>query len=67
MFIYILHKKVILYNNILLQEDLYYPHPMIQYLMRDSLYIFTESFLTRWPFSKFREKSSSDNYEAYTL
>ncbi|WOH00512.1 hypothetical protein DCAR_0519877 [Daucus carota subsp. sativus] len=39
------------------KEDLYYPHPLIQDLMWDSLYIFTEPFLTRWPFNKLREKA----------
>ncbi|KAH9620532.1 hypothetical protein KSS87_008076 [Heliosperma pusillum] len=33
-------------------EDLYYPHPLIQDLMWDTLYIFTEPLLTRWPFNK---------------
>ncbi|KAJ6678863.1 TERPENE CYCLASE/MUTASE FAMILY MEMBER [Salix viminalis] len=31
-------------------EDLFYPHPLIQDLLWDSLYVFTEPFLTRWPF-----------------
>ncbi|GAU13083.1 hypothetical protein TSUD_173830 [Trifolium subterraneum] len=40
------------------KEDLYYPHPLIQDLIWDSLYIFTEPFLTRWPFNKLvREKA----------
>ncbi|KAM3749756.1 hypothetical protein ACB098_05G211500 [Castanea mollissima] len=40
------------------QEDIYYPHPLIQDLLWDSLYIFTESLLTRWPFNKLvREKA----------
>nr|AUZ98404.1 beta-amyrin synthase [Trachyspermum ammi] len=39
------------------KEDLYYPHPMIQDLMWDSLYILTEPLLTRWPFNKLREKA----------
>ncbi|KAK0599824.1 hypothetical protein LWI29_008970 [Acer saccharum] len=33
-------------------EDLYYPHPWMQDLMWDSLYILTEPLLTRWPFNK---------------
>ncbi|KAK9757074.1 hypothetical protein RND81_01G137800 [Saponaria officinalis] len=33
-------------------EDVYYPHPLIQDLMWDSLYIITEPLLTRWPFNK---------------
>jgi beta-amyrin synthase len=39
------------------QEDLYYPHPLIQDIMWDSMYIMTEPFLTRWPFNKLREKA----------
>ncbi|GLT26415.1 hypothetical protein SLA2020_014820 [Shorea laevis] len=39
-------------------EDLYYPHPWIQDLMWDSLYILAEPFLTRWPLNKLiREKA----------
>jgi hypothetical protein len=46
------------YAKLLLQEDLYYPHPLIQDLLWDSLYIFTEPLLTRWPFHKLvREKA----------
>ncbi|KAI9185997.1 hypothetical protein LWI28_012872 [Acer negundo] len=33
-------------------EDLYYPHPWIQDLIWDSLYILTEPLLTHWPFNK---------------
>ncbi|XP_062171674.1 beta-amyrin synthase-like [Alnus glutinosa] len=40
------------------KEDLYYPHPLIQDLLWDSLYIFTEPLLTRWPLNKLvREKA----------
>ncbi|GKB88442.1 beta-amyrin synthase [Tanacetum coccineum] len=39
------------------QEDIYYPHPLLQDLMWDSFYIFTEPLLTRWPFNKLREKA----------
>jgi len=40
------------------QEDLYYPHPFVQDLMWDSLYIFIEPLLTHWPFNKLiREKA----------
>jgi beta-amyrin synthase len=43
---------------ILLQEDLYYPHPLIQDLIWDSLYIVMEPIMTRWPFNKLvREKA----------
>ena len=46
------------YVKLLLQEDIYYPHPLIQDLLWDSLYIFTEPLLTRWPFNKLvREKA----------
>ena len=46
------------YVKLLLQEDIYYPHPFIQDLLWDSLYIFTEPLLTRWPFNKLvREKA----------
>ncbi|XP_060669413.1 beta-amyrin synthase-like [Ziziphus jujuba] len=34
------------------KEDLYYPHPLIQNLLWDSLYICTEPLLTHWPFNK---------------
>ncbi|KAK4269605.1 hypothetical protein QN277_022741 [Acacia crassicarpa] len=40
------------------KEDLYYPHHLVQDLIWDSLYIFTEPLLTRWPFNKLvREKA----------
>ncbi|KAI9115657.1 hypothetical protein K1719_013326 [Acacia pycnantha] len=40
------------------KEDLYSPHPFIQDLMWDSLYILCEPLLTRWPFNKLvREKA----------
>ncbi|KAM3701988.1 hypothetical protein ACB098_05G216000 [Castanea mollissima] len=40
------------------KEDIYYPHPLIQDLLWDSLYILTEPILTRWPLNKFvREKA----------
>jgi len=41
-----------------MQEDLYYPHPLIQDLIWDSLYIFMEPLLTHWPLNKLvREKA----------
>nr|POE86730.1 beta-amyrin synthase [Quercus suber] len=41
-----------------LSEDIYYPHPLIQDLLWDSLYILTEPILTRWPLNKLvREKA----------
>ncbi|XP_039172111.1 beta-amyrin synthase [Eucalyptus grandis] len=39
------------------KEDLYYPHPLVQDLIWDSLYIFAEPLLNRWPFNKLREKA----------
>ncbi|XP_010245750.1 PREDICTED: beta-amyrin synthase-like isoform X2 [Nelumbo nucifera] len=39
------------------KEDLYYPHPFIQDLLWDTLYILTEPLLTRWPFNKLRERA----------
>ncbi|XP_062174281.1 beta-amyrin synthase-like [Alnus glutinosa] len=48
-------KKV---RHLCAKEDLYYPHPLIQDLLWDSLYIFTEPLLTRWPLNKLvREKA----------
>ncbi|KAK9084853.1 hypothetical protein Sjap_025264 [Stephania japonica] len=39
------------------KEDLYYPHTLIQDMIWNSLSILTEPLLTRWPFSKYREKA----------
>ncbi|XP_062078523.1 beta-amyrin synthase-like isoform X2 [Humulus lupulus] len=40
------------------KEDLYYPHPWIQNLLWDSLYMCAEPLLTRWPLNKLiREKA----------
>ncbi|KAM3320932.1 hypothetical protein P3S67_008134 [Capsicum chacoense] len=47
-------KKV---RHLCAKEDLYCPHPWIQDLMWDSLYICTEPLLTRWPFNKLRNKA----------
>ncbi|CAL5210450.1 unnamed protein product [Lathyrus oleraceus] len=38
------------------KEDIYYPHPLIQDIIWDSLYIFTEPLLNRWPFNKLVRK-----------
>ncbi|KAL8254469.1 hypothetical protein R6Q59_032690 [Mikania micrantha] len=43
--------------NLLSQEDLYYPHHVLQELIWDSLYIFTEPLFSCWPFNKLREKA----------
>lgn len=50
-----------------MQEDIYYPHPLLQDLMWDSFYILTEPLLTRWPFSKLRDKAlkTTMNYIHY--
>ncbi|GMH10871.1 hypothetical protein Nepgr_012712 [Nepenthes gracilis] len=45
-------------RNLCAKEDLYYPHSLIQDLIWDSLYIFAEPVLTRWPLNKLlREKA----------
>ena len=51
-----------------MQEDLYYPHPLIQDFMWDSLYMLTEPLLTRWPFNKLVRKKALEatmNYIHY--
>ncbi|XP_016445350.1 beta-amyrin synthase [Nicotiana tabacum] len=47
-------KKV---RHLCAKEDLFYPHPLVQDLMWDILYICTEPLLTRWPFNKLRNKA----------
>ncbi|KAF5183456.1 Terpene cyclase/mutase family member [Thalictrum thalictroides] len=44
-------------RNLCAKEDLYYPHPLTQNLIWDTLYVFGETVLTRFPFSKLREKA----------
>ncbi|OVA19318.1 hypothetical protein BVC80_521g131 [Macleaya cordata] len=39
------------------KEDVYYPRPIIQNLVWDSVYLLMEPLLTRWPLSKVREKA----------
>ncbi|KAK8492908.1 hypothetical protein V6N12_017729 [Hibiscus sabdariffa] len=39
------------------KEDLYYPHTLLQILLWDSLYTFSEPLLERWPFNMLREKA----------
>ncbi|XP_058728762.1 beta-amyrin synthase-like isoform X3 [Vicia villosa] len=46
------------WGKIWLSEDLYYPHPFIQDLMWDSLYLFIEPLLTRWPFNNLVRKKA---------
>nr|DAD18084.1 TPA_asm: hypothetical protein HUJ06_019547 [Nelumbo nucifera] len=51
-------------RHICAKEDLYYPHPFIQDLLWDSLYILTEPLLTRWPFNKLiRERALKTTME----
>lgn len=45
------------YRHVCCKEDLYYPHPILQDILWDTLYITTEPLLTRWPFNKLREKA----------
>ncbi|PHT52266.1 Beta-amyrin synthase [Capsicum baccatum] len=44
-------------RHVCAKEDLYYPHPLVQDLMWDCLYICTEPLLTHWPFNKLRNKA----------
>ncbi|KAK8498225.1 hypothetical protein V6N11_062102 [Hibiscus sabdariffa] len=44
-------------RNTVAKEDLYYPHPLIQDLTWGVLYHVAEPILTRWPFTKLREKA----------
>ena len=52
---------VFITNIIFLQEDLYFPHPFVQDLLWDTLYLLTEPLLTRWPFNKLiRQKALNE-------
>ncbi|KAL9254135.1 Beta-amyrin synthase 2-like protein [Drosera capensis] len=51
------------FRHVCAKEDLYYLHPMIQNMVWDSLHIFAEPFLTRWPFNKLREKALEKTIE----
>ncbi|XP_059636759.1 lupeol synthase-like isoform X3 [Cornus florida] len=44
-------------RNTCAKEDLYYPHPLVQDMLWGFLQHFAEPILTRWPFSKLREKA----------
>nr|ACH88048.1 beta-amyrin synthase [Nigella sativa]ACH88049.1 beta-amyrin synthase [Nigella sativa] len=44
-------------RNACAKEDLYYPHPLVQNLLWDTLNVFGETVLTRWPMSKLRDKA----------
>lgn len=46
------HSSNVFTLKLFLQEDIYYPHPLMQDVLWDSLYLFTEPLLTRWPFNK---------------
>lgn len=46
-----------LFMNLLLQEDLYYPHPLAQDILWECLYRIGEPLLTHWPLSHLREKA----------
>ncbi|GMJ14287.1 beta-amyrin synthase [Hibiscus trionum] len=39
------------------KEDLHYPHTLLQILLWDGLYTFSEPLLNRWPCNKLREKA----------
>ncbi|KAI3801570.1 hypothetical protein L1987_29678 [Smallanthus sonchifolius] len=39
------------------KEDLYYPHPLVQDMVWGVLHNVAEPILTRWPFSRLREKA----------
>ncbi|CAI0553329.1 unnamed protein product [Linum tenue] len=44
-------------RNTVAKEDLYYPHPLVQDLTWGFIHHFMEPLLTRWPFSKLRDKA----------
>lgn len=48
---------MIIYGKFFLQEDLYYPHTVLQMLLWNSLSTFTEPLLSRWPLNKLRERA----------
>ncbi|CAM8996915.1 unnamed protein product [Rhodiola kirilowii] len=39
-------------RHLVAKEDTYYPHPKVQDLLWDTLYVTTEPLLTRWPLNK---------------
>ncbi|KZV28816.1 beta-amyrin synthase [Dorcoceras hygrometricum] len=39
------------------KEDVYYPHTLVQDLLWDTLYYFTEPVMRRWPLNKVRQKA----------
>ncbi|CAM8909493.1 unnamed protein product [Rhodiola kirilowii] len=51
-------------RHLVAKEDIYYPHPKIQDLIWDTLYIITEPLLTRWPLNKLiRERALKTTME----
>lgn len=40
-----------------MQEDLYYPHPLVQDILWASLHMFVEPIFMNWPGKKLREKA----------
>lgn len=50
--------------HLVAKEDVFYPHPKIQDLIWDTLYVTTEPLLTRWPFNKLiRERALKASME----
>lgn len=47
----------------LVQEDLYYPHPLVQDILWGSLHNFLEPILMHWPGKKLREKALTSTME----
>ncbi|XP_031737436.1 isomultiflorenol synthase isoform X2 [Cucumis sativus] len=42
-------------------EDMYFPHPFVQDLLWDTLYLLSEPLMTRWPFNKLiRQKALNE-------
>lgn len=46
-----------------MQEDLYYPHPLVQDILWGSLHKFLEPILMHWPGKKLREKAITSTME----
>lgn len=47
----------VFFFGIVLQEDLYYPHPFMQDVLWATLHKFVEPAMLRWPGNKLREKA----------
>jgi len=50
-------------NFALVQEDLYYPHPLVQDVLWGCLHKFFEPILMHWPGKKLREKAIASTME----